>query len=401
MPRFRVMVMNAGRVERKEIEAPDIDTARQTVGSGGARLLDIARVAEPGRRMAGAGWKREAPFPLMLFSRELVSLLEAGLNTAESLEILWEKADRAEVRATLDTIRARIGEGRPLSAALATDPRHFPPLFVAVVASSEQTGQLASALRRFLEHESRLAALKKQMIGALLYPCLVLAVGLLVVVFMLFYVIPKFAQLLASSRGKLSFSAELMLSWSDLVGAHGTLLATAAVLLLGALAWSLSMATVRARLIDVLCRLPKVGTYRTLFELTRFYSAFGLVLDGGIPVPEALRLVGSLLGPGRASALERSLADLGAGQPLSTVLARHGLTTVVAGHLLRIGEHTGEIGRMCGHIVLFQDEELERANEIVTKVFGPVVMLAVGMVVGFLVVMLYLPIFELAGGLGA
>jgi len=119
-----------------------------------------------------------------------------------------------------------------------------------------------------------------------------------------------------------------------------------------------------------------------------------------VPVPDALRLVGTLLGADRAAALAQSQADLAAGQPLSTVLARHGLTTVVAEHLLRVGEHTGEIGQMCGHIVRFQDEALTRMHEVITQVFGPLVMLAVGLVVGGLVVMLYMPIFELAGGLG-
>ena len=393
MPKYRLTLLSADGVRQRDVEAPSPEDARREAAKSGEPLLAL-------KALSGAAPRRDGGFPLRLFSRELVSLLEAGLNTVEALRILREKADRPTLATSLRAIEQSLAAGHPLSAALAALPQHFPPLFVAVVSSSEQTGQLAHALRRYLEHETRLAALKKQLVSALLYPALVLVVGFLVVLFMLCFVIPRFAKLLASASSELSMSAQAMLSWSNLLEQHGNLLAMGATATAGAIAWGLGQASWRAHCLRVIYRWPKIGAWRQLFELTRFYSAFGLVLEGGVPVPDALRLVGTLLGADRAAALAQSQADLAAGQPLSTVLARHGLTTVVAEHLRRIGEHTGEIGQMCGHIVRFQDEALTRMHEVITQVFGPLVMLAVGLVVGGLVVMLYMPIFELAGGLG-
>ena len=137
-----------------------------------------------------------------------------------------------------------------------------------------------------------------------------------------------------------------------------------------------------------------------LFVLARFYRTVGLLVEGGTPVLQALELSQRLLPQRLAARLEQALAELRAGRAVGETLAAHGLTTPVARRLLRVGEHSGDLGGMCERIALFHDSTLDHAVEVFGKVFEPLLMLVVGAMVGTIVVLLYMPIFELASSMG-
>jgi general secretion pathway protein F len=147
-------------------------------------------------------------------------------------------------------------------------------------------------------------------------------------------------------------------------------------------------------------RAPKVRDVCALFALTRFYRTVGLLIAGGTPVIVALELSGKVLPEHFRARLAAALIDMRAGRPVAAVLAAHALTTSVAERLLRVGEQSGDLGGMCEHIAQFHDGALDRAIEMLSKVFEPVLMLAVGATVGAVVLLLYMPIFELAGSVG-
>lgn len=147
-------------------------------------------------------------------------------------------------------------------------------------------------------------------------------------------------------------------------------------------------------------RAPKVRDVCALFALTRFYRTVGLLIAGGTPVIDALELSGKVLPAHFGARLAAALTELRAGRSVSTVFAAHALTTSVAERLLRVGEQSGDLGGMCEHIAQFHDGALDRSIEMISKVFEPVLMLAVGATVGAVVLLLYMPIFELAGSVG-
>ncbi|RXZ43213.1 type II secretion system F family protein [Crenobacter cavernae] len=396
MQEFEARVMAGGKVVTDRISAASEADARRMLAAAGRQVLALR--VKGGAKLAV---KRGEKFELTLFVQELVALLDAGLTLTEALEILRDKEDRTLSRQLFSQLLERMYQGQPLSSALGAMPGRFPELFVAAVSSSEHTGQLPDALRRYLSYEARIAALKKQVTGALVYPLLVLIIGAVILLFMLFYVIPRFAEMLASSGDRLPASARLMVDWSELVAAHGWTIGVGMAASAAVLAWLLVQPASRDAMLSVLWRIPRVGETRRLFMLARFYRSLGLVLAGGMPVVQGLTLAGSLLGRSEKQGLARVLAELRAGQPLSQTLARHQLTTVVAERLLRVGEHGGELPQMCERIALFYDEAIGRAVDLFGKVFGPIVMLGVGALVGGVVILLYLPIFELAGGAGS
>ncbi|SFZ79429.1 type II secretion system F family protein [Chitinimonas taiwanensis] len=385
--RFKAKVLAHGQVALLELEAASEQQVREQLAGSGQQLLALRAVG---------GWQlSRGDFSLGLFAQELVALLDAGLSLTEAVDTLREKSRAGETQAVLGRIADSLYQGLPLSKALALQPAHFPPLFAASVAAAEQTGHLADAVRRYHHYEARLLAVRKKVLSALIYPAVIISIGALVLLFLLFYVIPRFSQIYQSMR-ELPAAAQLMLWWGELVQAQGGwlwlgLLGTGfgAVLLLRS-------AAMRAAALQLLWRLPRLAQLRQLFALTRFYRTLGLLLAGGLAVVPALGLTRQLLPQGLASALDLALVDIRAGQPLSQVLARHGLTTPVAERLLRVGEQSGELATMCERTAQFCDEELDRAIELFTRLFEPLLMLGIGILIGSIVFLLYMPIFELA-----
>ncbi|WP_374538630.1 type II secretion system F family protein [Chitinimonas taiwanensis] len=385
--RFKAKVLAHGQVALLELEAASEQQVREQLTGSGQQLLALRAVG---------GWQlSRGDFSLGLFAQELVALLDAGLSLTEAVDTLREKSSASETQAVLGRIADSLYQGLPLSKALALQPAHFPPLFAASVAAAEQTGHLADAVRRYHHYEARLLAVRKKVLSALIYPAVIISIGALVLLFLLFYVIPRFSQIYQSMR-ELPAAAELMLWWGELVQAHGGwlwlgLLGTGfgAVLLLRS-------AAMRAAALQLLWQLPRLAQLRQLFALTRFYRTLGLLLAGGLAVVSALGLTRQLLPQGLAAALDLALVDIRAGQPLSQVLARHGLTTPVAERLLRVGEQSGELATMCERTAQFCDEELDRAIELFTRLFEPLLMLGIGILIGSIVFLLYMPIFELA-----
>ncbi|WDD92722.1 type II secretion system F family protein [Burkholderia sp. FERM BP-3421] len=398
MHAFQVRLLDGGKVVERTVQATDEADARAQVGAAGAGAAGIVlQVRRRGR--TGARGRRPA-FELALFLQELSTLLDAGLVLIEALEALRDKTGGGKgAKSVIDRILAVMVEGQPFSKALAKQPDAFPALLVATVESSEGSGQLPVVLKRYQQYETRIAQIRKRVTGALVYPALVIGVGVGILMFMAFFVIPRFSAVF-ETMNTLPATAQAMLWWSRLLEARGAVIGAALVALAAA-----AVAAVRGGLagrigLKLLWRLPKLRDIAALFALTRFYRTVGLLIGGGTPVLAALELAGKILPAHFHARLAAALAALRAGRPVSAVLAGQGLTTSVAERLLRVGEQSGDLGGMCEHIAQFHDGALDRAIEMLSKVLEPVLMLAVGATVGAVVVLLYMPIFELAGSIG-
>lgn len=391
---FDVRLLVDGKLVERVVHGRDEADVRAQLGASSGIVLKIGRRARFGAR-------RKAPaFALTLFLQELSTLLDAGLVLIEALEALRDKAgaDRGS-KPVLDRVVAVMVEGQPFSKALGKQPDVFPALLVATIESAEGSGQLPVVLKRYLQYETRIAQIRKRVTGALVYPALVIGIGCAILMFMAFFVIPRFATVF-ETMNTLPATARAMLAWSNLLakpgGAMGVALAAAAVLAVGAIR-SGAAKRLGARL---MWRVPKVRDIAGLFALTRFYRTAGLLIEGGTPALGALELAGKTLPAQHRARLDTALVELRAGRTVSAVLAQHALTTPVAERLLRVGEQSGDLGGMCEHIAQFHDSALDRAIEMASKVFEPVLMLVVGGIVGAVVVLLYMPIFELAGSIG-
>lgn len=386
--RYRVRAVGGdGAIVETELEAASEAEARTLAMARGLAVLSLR----------GIGIARgKSRFPLLLFNQELLALLRAGIPLAEAVAALAEKETRPGVRNVLGGMLAALREGRTLSSALENAPDAFPDLFVAMIRAAERTSDLDQALARFIAYQQQVESLRGKLVSAAIYPALLVGVGGLVVLFLLGYVVPKFSHIYEDVQGDLPWLSRLLLEWGQFVEAHalemGVALLLAVILAVGVV----RNPAVWSALGRQLWHAPFLGERLRVFQLARFYRTLGMLLTGGIPVVTALGMVAGLLTPALRASLVAAIDRIREGRGFAATLAERGLTTPVALRMLEVGERAGNLGEMLTRSAEFHEEDTARQVEWLTRLFGPLLMLFIGCAIGGIVVLMYLPIFQLA-----
>lgn len=391
---FEVRALGADQRINLRLEAADSVDAADQARLQGLTVLDV----RPAGRL-GFTFSRRVRFPLSLFSRELLALLNSGLTLVEALQTLEEKEAKPETRKILAGVLKHLYEGESFSVAIGHSPETFPPLYVATVRAAERTSDLPQALSRYVAYQGQVEQVRKKVLAASIYPLILMVVGGMVALFLLGYVTPRFASIYADNMERLPWASRVLMHWGSFIEAHAVNAGLLLLTLLGVVAYALSRPPLRAYLARQLWRLPGLGEPLRVFQLTRFYRTVGMLLSGGIPVVTALEMAGGLLQPELRLRLTSAAATIREGQSVSQAMERAGLVTPVALRMLRVGEKSGRMGEMMEAIATFHEEETSRFVEWFTRLFEPILMAVIGLVIGIIVVMLYLPIFELAGSL--
>lgn len=379
------------------IDALTAEDAQAQVRAKQLTLLALKEVSS--WRGLLAGRSQRSKFDLILFGQELHALIAAGLSVVETLEALSERASNQSYQAILLRLLTQLREGQRLSGALSQQSLTFPPLFIGVVQAAEGTSNLPQALDRYVSYATRLQALRQKIVSAAIYPGILLSAGGAVTLFLMTYVVPRFSGVYRSSGRPLPWASEMLLSWGQLVTAHTQTFMVSVTLVLAALIWLVRKAVANGgwrRLIDWV---PGFQSRLDAFELSRLYLTLGMLIDGGIPITRAMKLSEAVLPPAKVENLQAAQLAVSQGKSLSGALEQHGLTTPIALRLLRVGEQTGQLGVMLNRTAVFYDNETSRWIDRFTKAFEPILMAAIGIVIGLIVLLLYMPIFDLAGSL--
>ncbi|HSV70547.1 MAG TPA: type II secretion system F family protein [Methylibium sp.] len=376
------------------VEASDAVEAQRRAEAEGCAVL-VVRPLRSRRGFAAAA----GGFPLLQFNQSLLILLQAGLSIVEAIETLTERETRDDARQVLARVREQLGSGLSFSAALEAQPAVFPPLYVASVRANEKTGALVEAIERFIAYRAQAELMRRRVVSASIYPAMILAVGLLVIAFLLLYVVPRFSLVFQDLGERVPLMSRLLLEWGRFAHAHGVELLAAGGLGAAAVAWALAQPAVRAALFRQVQRIPRIGEWVRIYQLARFYRALGMLQRAGIPILAALDMVNGLLPPGLQPALAAARRDIGAGRSVSQAFEAQGLTTAVSLRLLRVAERSGQLGAMLEKSAVFHDEDIAQAIDWFVRLFEPLLMIVIGIVIGGVVLLMYAPIFELAGSL--
>jgi len=386
-------VTSEGRIETRCYVAGSLDDARRQAAESGFLMLE------------SHGWARQEKrasrrIDLGLLTQEIVSLLQAGLSLVEVLEALSEReTSEGKGYKVLSSVLDSLRQGRPFSKSLANFPDVFPELFIASVSASEQTGDLLEALLRYQRYHSQAAMVRQKLVSASLYPLLLLVAGGAVSLFLLCYLVPRFSQVYSEINTELPILSRWLMLWGQWLNLH----------------WPWAVAALSLTVVggSVLVRHPAaalrikaaiagnrwLGPITRLTQLSRFYRALGLLLGGGIPLLKAMQMSAGLLPESLRPALLLALQDVERGKRLSDAFYAHRLSTSVALRLLRVGERNGELAGMLEQTALFHDAEVAQWVEHFSRLFEPLLMIVIGLVIGGIVILLYLPIFDLAGSL--
>ncbi|TCK37124.1 type II secretion system protein F (GspF) [Paraburkholderia sp. BL8N3] len=362
-----------------------------------ARGLHVTRVAPVRalRRPAGS----RGGISVVLFSQELLALLKAGLSIVEGLEALLEREGGARLRGVLDRLLAGLREGKRFSSLLGEQPDVFAPLYVGIVRAAEGTSDLPRALQRYVDYQGRIDAVRNKLVSAAIYPSILLIVGGGVSAFLITYVVPRFASIYEGTGRALPWMSQMLLNWGKFASAHGLPLVFAALGIAVAIFMGVRATIARFGLVSLLSRVPVLGPHLRIYQLSRLYLTLGMLLEGGIPIVAAMETACGTVSPAMRDSLLRARAAVQSGEPLSAAFLAQDLTTPISLRMLRVGERSGELGAMLTQSAAFYDGEISRWIDRFTRMFEPLLMAAIGVVVGTIVVLLYMPIFDLAGSL--
>lgn len=385
---------SAEGVTRLRLAATSVGEAVQQAQLQGYQVISSRR------DFGGLRYRPARTFSVALFSQELVALLDAGLSLVETIDILAHKARQPESKRVLESLLRQLREGLSFSRALENAPATFPVLYVATVRTSERTGDLAEALRRFLAYHRQLNLVREKVVAASIYPALLMAVGLVVILFLLGYVVPRFSLVYEDLGRNLPWMSRVLMKWGQFISRYGWQMALLAVGLTSGAVYLCTRSAFRERIVRILWSLPTLGEKIQLYQLARFTRTLAMLVNGGIPLVGALDMVRDLLRqPALQHGLSRAAGLIREGRTVSDAFGAHALATEVGVRLLTVGERSGELGQALERIATLYDDELTLWVDWFTKLFEPVLMIGIGLVIGVIVVLMYLPIFELANSL--
>lgn len=394
MPLFTYKaVREDGTSVADEASAADAGEIRQTLEAKGYLVLNVRKKTALFR--SGA----VSPKEFLIFNQELMTLVKAGLPILHALEILHRRAGQGRFHAILSDIIQDIKAGKALSDAMAAHPAFFSPLYTATVRAGEQSGALVDVLRRFIEYQKKMLAVRRKLVTALAYPVfLVIALAVVLAIFFL-YVIPNFTRMYGDM-------GELPALTSLLIDVTGTI-ASSAPLIIGALAaagtglflWQRTSAGKRV-LDAVKLRVPLARTLLIQYILAQVTRTLATVLRGGIPLVQALETTAGVTGnsviAGKLAGVRKLVTE---GVSLADAFERTRIAPDMTVRMIEVGESSGDLPQMLEDIAEFYDQEVETRLTTLTTMIEPVLMLSMGLVIAVIVVALYLPIFEMGARL--
>jgi general secretion pathway protein F len=398
MPAFAYQALDAsGKTQRGVLQGDTARAVRGALRERGLNPLGVEEVRE------GAG-RKESLFErrtlggaqLALLTRQLATLVGAGLPIDEALGALSEQAENERQRGLTVSLRARVMEGASLAQALAEFPDSFPEIFRATVAAGEQSGRLATVLEKLADYAEARDVLKQKILAALAYPLLLTLVAIAVVTGLLTWVVPQIVGVFQNLHQTLPLATRALIALSAFLRAWGWLILIALIAAVAAARIALRSEPTRYRWHAFLLRLPLVGRLARAANTAHATRTLALLAGSAVPLLEALGIAAQVVPnlPMR-EALKRAAFKVREGSAFSRALGESGQFPPVALRLIASGERSGELPRMLGEAAAQQQRELDRWLTALTAVLGPAVILGVGAMVLFIVLAILLPIFNL------
>lgn len=388
-----------GSIQTLDVEADSPESARRNLETKGFFVFGAqAKTASAPRLRLPSMWRGHiGPRALLVFNQELLALVRAGLPIIVALDLLRERNQNPRLRTILEAVREEVRAGAALSVAMAKHPAVFSSLYTASLHAGEQSGNFVDALTRFVEYQKRILALRQRLRAALTYPVILIAASLAVILFLLTFVVPTFGRIYGD------MDAELPAATRVLVGITAHLQEALPFVLVGIAVAGLMMwrwrRTPRGRRATDrwIMRLPWLSTLASGYLFSRFARTLAMMQAGGIPMMPSLETtLGTISNSHLADGLRSALPRVAAGGSLADSLGKTGMVPSLILELVAVGENSGSLGEMLGHVADLYDTEMDTRLTALAAAIEPAIMLGMGLVVAAIVVTMYLPIFHLS-----
>lgn len=401
MPAFRYEAVDSTGTTKKGVLTADSSRAARAELRGQGLLpmtveLISNQVNRQGKKHRALFGERLSSVELALFTRQLSSLLEAGLPLEQAFSALLEQAERVYVRDLIASIRSEILAGSALSDGLKQHPNDFADIYCALVSSGEQIGQLSRVLSRLADYIERRNSLVQKIRLAFTYPAIVTVVAFAIVIFLLTYVVPQIVSVFVNTKQKLPFLTIAMLNVSDFVKSYGIALGLLLIVLYTGWRFTLRKPAVKMRWHTWLLNAPIYGRFERSLNTARFARTLAITTGSGVPILQALQTSKETLSNVAMQAqVEEATASVREGVGLARALSVHKHFPPMLIHMIRAGEVTGELPAMLERASDTQEQDLERRALTMAGLLEPILILAMGVVVLLIVLAVLLPIIEI------
>ena len=391
-----------GEIRQQVVEGETAKELRDKYSQQGFLVYSIkpkTELAELSKRLGGRKTKINQE-KFLIFNQQFVTLIKAGLPILKSLDLLADRLTDPKLGRYIKAVRDDVKTGASLSDAFAS-PGVFPAIYVTSVMAGEKSGSLPEVLERFISYQKLAMAVRKKVMLSLLYPSVLITLTAGLIVFLVTYVVPNFAQLYNSMSAQLPAATQILIAVGTT--ARNYVLVAVGVLVLAVLAFRIWSRGERAqeRLDRIKVRTPILGEIWTKYQVAQLSRVLSTLLVGGIPLVQALETAGKSLGSSLLrKSLDKTRKMVKEGQSLSVALSDTGIFPELSIDMMEVGESTGALPQMLNSVAEFYEDDVQTRMQAALSLIEPAIMIFMGMFVAFVLVALYLPIFSLADTLG-
>lgn len=395
MPVFKYVVKNQqGKSVTAILEAKDkaslIDLLRR-------RALVIISIEETKTRsLKRIGKTKVRLDDLVIFSRQLATMIDSGIPLVQALDMLAEQIEKPGFRNVISELRDSIETGSSLSEALVHHPEIFSSLFVSMVQAGESSGMLDDIMERLADYLEKTNTLQRKVMSSLIYPGLVVSMAVIITSILIFKVVPTFKEIFDGLGGELPMLTKMLIAVSNFAR-HSAPLLLGGLFLFGFIFTQLiRTAKGRIYLDRTMLRLPIIGILLRKVAIARFASTLSTLVRSGVPILNSLDIVAKSSGNKVIeAAVNQVRTNIGEGENIAEPLARSGIFPSMVTRMIGVGEQTGELEKMLGKIADFYGEQVDTAVSGLTSLIEPIIIVFLGVVVGGIVAAMFLPIFKI------
>jgi type IV pilus assembly protein PilC len=391
---FKALDVTGGKT-RGEVEAESKQAVSDQLKSRGLIVLDIAD-KHSSREIELSFMKRVKATELAIFSRQLSTMISSGMSILRSLYVLEEQTESKFLKETIIAVRKDVEAGLSLSDAMARHPKVFNPLFVAMTQAGEAGGVLEDALMRVADQLQKDAALRRQIKSAMVYPALVIVFAVAVMMALVAFLVPVFVGVFKQFGGELPKLTQVSVFLSHMViGYWWAMFGSAAVIAVTFIKWK-KTSWGRKQWDHFRLHVPmKIGSIVQQVSVARWSRTLSSLTAAGVPLLQALEITGKT---GGNSAIEEAMdgviASVKRGGTIAAPLAAAPIFPSMVTHMVGVGEETGALDAMLGRVAEFYEEQVEASVKALTSILEPIMIIVIGGIVGFIVISMYLPLFE-------
>lgn len=397
MPQFQYTVRdNTGNVRTGTSDAESMDILKRRLSEQGFQVADVKQTARGKKKTEGGGFGKVKLKDLSIFCRQFSTMIDAGVSLVRALDVLGEQTENPKLKRILREIQTEVESGQTLSKAMQRYPRVFNNLFIGLIRAGEVGGVLEEALQRLSHFLEKDMELKRKVKAALTYPAIVVVVAILIVLGLCTFIVPKFIELFRDLGVKeLPWMTQFLVDFSDFLKTRWYI--GLAMVVIGWLAIKYFGTTrVGRRVIDRMkLKVPVFGKLGHRIALARFSRTLSTLLVSGVPILQALETVAGTVGNEIiAEAIMNARARIREGDKINEPLLKSKMFPPMVVHMISIGEESGALDQMLSKVAEFYEGEVESALASLTSAIEPIMIVFLGVCVGFIVIAMFLPLIS-------